>query len=131
MVIAASGYVKIRDFTTTRRYRMPFRHPRYALDYINTNPLVRRGKWEIDLSKTGFLTEAGRCLVLVTEVGQRQVVMVLLDSYGTKTPVGDAGRIRRWIRTGSGGPIAKAAWQYQKEKGAGFEFTAAAAGESE
>lgn len=121
MVIAAAEYDLIRKYTTTRRYHVKFQNPRYRLGYVNTNPLTRRGGWDIHLSKTGYLTEAGRCLVMLTRVNGREVAMVLLDSFGTKTPIGDAGRIKRWIETGSGGPIADAAVRYSREKGATYD----------
>lgn len=121
MVIAAAGYDLIREYTTTRRYHVNFQSPRYQLGYANTNPLTRRGSWNIHLSKTGYLTEAGRCLVMLTLVDEREIAMVLLDSFGTKTPIGDAGRVKRWIETGSGGPIADAARRYSREKGARYD----------
>lgn len=121
MVIAAAGYDLIREYTTTRRYHVNFQSPRYRLGYVNTNPLTRRGGWNIHLSKTGYLTEAGRCLVMLTRVDGREIAMVLLDSFGTNTPIGDAGRIKRWIETGSGGPIADAARRYSREKGATYD----------
>lgn len=122
MVLAAADYDIIREFTTTRRYHVTFSNPRYRLGYVNTNPLTRRGGWDIRLSKTGYLTEAGRCLVMLTQVKGRETALVLLDSYGTKTPIGDAGRIKRWIETGTGGPIADAARRYSREKGANPDY---------
>ena len=76
---------------------------------MNTNRLVRGGSWDIQLSKTGFTNEAGRCLVMKTRVGNRPLVMVLLDSQGKLTPLGDANRIKRWLETGSSGPAPRAA----------------------
>lgn len=121
MVVAASKYDLIRAYSTTAQYRITFRDPHYTLGYINTNPLIRRQSWDISLSKTGYLTEAGRCLVMLAEVDDADIVIVLLDSYGTRTPIGDAGRIRRWIETGNGGRIAGAALRYSEEKGARYE----------
>jgi D-alanyl-D-alanine endopeptidase (penicillin-binding protein 7) len=116
MVRAASGYRLISEFTTRARYVARFQNPRYSLPYVNTNVLVRRGDWNIDLSKTGYIREAGRCLVMLTEINGRQVVMVMLDSFGKWTPVGDAGRIKRWINTGDSGDIAAAALRYERRK---------------
>ena len=118
LVRAASDYPLIREFTDSPRHTVRFRHPRYRLHYGNTNVLVYRNHWDIDLSKTGYLNEAGRCLVLVTTIGQRPVAMVLLDSFGRRTPVGDAGRIRRWFETGESGSIAAAARRYEQRKSA-------------
>ena len=66
---------------------------------MNTNRLVRAGSWDIELSKTGYTNEAGRCLVMKTRVGDRPMVMVLLNSQGKLTPVGDANRIKQWLET--------------------------------
>lgn len=121
MVRAASGYDLIHEFTTQAKYTARFRHPRYTLRYVNTNPLVRRGEWDIALSKTGFIDEAGRCLVMLTEVDGRQVAMVMLDSFGKYTPVGDAGRIKEWINTGASGDIARAALRYERVRTAEIE----------
>jgi D-alanyl-D-alanine endopeptidase (penicillin-binding protein 7) len=98
----ASGYPLIREFTTTASRTVTFPQPRYKLDFVNTNRLVRGGAWDIQLSKTGYTNEAGRCLVMKTRVGNRPVVMVLLDSQGKLTPLGDANRIKRWIETSPG-----------------------------
>lgn len=116
MVRAAVGYGLIREFTTRASHVARFQKPRYSLSYVNTNALVRRGDWEIALSKTGYIREAGRCLVMLTEVDGRQVAMVMLDSFGKLTPIGDAGRIRRWMNTGEGGEIAGAALRYEQRK---------------
>ena len=116
LIRAASDYPLIREFTDSPRHTVRFRYPRYRLRYGNTNVLVYRRHWDIGLSKTGYLNEAGRCLVLVTEIEQRPVAMVLLDSFGRRTPVGDAGRIRRWLETGEGGSIAAAARRYEQRK---------------
>lgn len=101
MTQAASRYPLITQFTTTAEYSVRFPQPRYALDFVNTNRLVRGGSWDIQLSKTGYTSEAGRCLVMKTRVGNRPLVMVLLDSQGKLTPLGDANRIKRWLEGNS------------------------------
>lgn len=116
LVRAAAGYKAIRDYSTTRVFTANFSHPRYRLGYTNTNPLVRGGNWDISLSKTGYLDEAGRCLVMVADIGNREVVMVMLDSFGKRTPVGDAGRIRSWLENGDAGRIAGAARDYERRR---------------
>ena len=104
MAQAASRYPLIRQITTTPKRTVKFPQPRYSLDFVNTNRLVVGGSWNIELSKTGFTNEAGRCLLMKTKLSNRPVVVVLLDSQGKLTPLGDAGRIRRWLETGSSGP---------------------------
>ncbi|MGP4845202.1 D-alanyl-D-alanine endopeptidase [Marinobacter sp. 1Y8] len=113
LVNAAFRHKTLRTYTTTTYFTAHFRNPRYSLAYGNTNVLVHRSSWGVGLSKTGNLKEAGRCLVMVINVDGREVVTVLLDSFGTRTPIGDAGRIRRWLATGEGGSIAKAAKDYE------------------
>jgi len=107
---AASTYPLIREFSTTTQRTVSFPQPRYSLDFVNTNRLVRGGTWDIELSKTGYTNEAGRCLVMKTRLGNRPLVMVLLDSQGKLTPLGDANRIKRWLETGNAGtaPTARA-----------------------
>jgi serine-type D-Ala-D-Ala endopeptidase (penicillin-binding protein 7) len=67
------------------------------LAYRNTNGLVRGGMWDIGLSKTGFISEAGRCLVMRVRMASRDMVVVLLDSWGRYSRIGDANRIRKWL----------------------------------
>lgn len=97
MTQAASRYPLITQFTTTAEYSVRFPEPRYSLDFVNTNRLVRGGSWDIQLSKTGYTSEAGRCLVMKTRVGNRPLVMVLLNSQGKLSPLGDANRIKQWL----------------------------------
>lgn len=116
MLSAAVKYSTIRKYTTTQVYTANFKKPRYRLAYTNTNALVRTGKWDIKLSKTGYLDEAGRCLVMVTKVNNKNVAMVLLDSFGKRSPTGDANRIKKWLATGKTGSVAKSAHNYQRNK---------------
>lgn len=116
MVLAARDYPLIRDYSTTVQHTARFRKPNYVLGYANTNRLVQNANWDIHLSKTGFLNEAGRCLALFTRIEGRDLVVVLLDSFGKQTHIGDAGRIRRWMQTGSSGTLASAAVRYQSQK---------------
>jgi D-alanyl-D-alanine endopeptidase (penicillin-binding protein 7) len=130
MVQAAHRYPLIREMSTTSQHSVRFRNPRYSLNYGNTNSLVRSPRWDVHLSKTGYLSEAGRCLVMVTEVQGEPMVMVLLDSLGSRTPLGDAGRIRRWLETGNGGAVASDALNYERvrtaERAASLNGTGAA-----
>ena len=97
MTQAASQYALIREYTTTAERTVSFPQPRYSLGFVNTNRLVRGGSWDIELSKTGFTNEAGRCLVMKTRIDNRPLVMILLDAQGKLTPMGDATRIRQWL----------------------------------
>lgn len=103
MVKAAGTYSLIRQFTTTTDDEVLLASARHPLAYRNTNRLVRGGQWDIALSKTGFINEAGHCLVMLAEVAQREVVMVFLDVPGKLTPVGDATRFKSWMEAGGGG----------------------------
>jgi len=116
MVAAAVKYPVIKKYTTTQVHTARFKKPRYVLAYTNTNILVRSGKWDIKLSKTGYLDEAGRCLVMVTKVKDKDVVMVLLDSFGKRSPSGDASRIKKWLSSGKQGRVATSALNYQQKK---------------
>lgn len=98
LVLAAQNYVEIHDATTSTSHSVEVGHNR-QLRFRNTNPLVRNAQWDIGLSKTGYISEAGRCLVMEARISQRPVVIVLLDSWGKRTRVGDANRVRRWMET--------------------------------
>ncbi|MBZ2169268.1 D-alanyl-D-alanine endopeptidase [Marinobacter sp. F4216] len=124
LVNAASRHPEFEEYSTTRYYRAKFRKPRYSLSFGNTNALVHRDSWGVSLSKTGYLEEAGRCLVMVSRMEGKPVVTVLLDSLGTRSPMGDAGRIKRWLDTGARGQVAKAARRYEQEKNAAYAATA-------
>lgn len=69
--------------------------------FVNTNRLTREDEWQIGLSKTGFINEAGHCLVMQAEIAQRKVIIVLLDALGKYNRLGDANRIKQWLE-GSG-----------------------------
>lgn len=113
---AAYATEELAALTTTYQHTARFRNPRYTLPYGNTNPLVASSRWDLELTKTGYLMEAGRCLVMVARVDDRPLGMVLLNSFGTRTPLGDAGRIRRWLTTGSSGTVAGAAREYERKQ---------------
>ena len=66
---------------------------------------MRGGEWNIQVSKTGFIREAGKCLVMLTTIASRPIVIVLLDSYGKLTRVGDANRVKYWLETGEAMPV--------------------------
>ncbi|PCM42958.1 D-alanyl-D-alanine endopeptidase [Marinobacter sp. ANT_B65] len=124
LVNAASKHPEIREYSTTGYFIGQFRKPGYSLSFGNTNALVHRESWGVGLSKTGYLSEAGRCLVMVSNMNGRQVVTVLLDSLGTRSPMGDAGRIKRWLDSGAKGQVAEAARQYAQQKNAAYNSVA-------
>ncbi|MBE0485856.1 D-alanyl-D-alanine endopeptidase [Marinobacter sp.] len=117
---AAMAHPMIGELSTTGYYRAQFRSPRYSLSFGNTNALVHRQSWGVGLSKTGYLTDAGRCLIMVSDMDEEPVITVLLDSLGTRSPMGDAGRIKRWLTTGQPGSVAAAAKRYEQEKNAAW-----------
>lgn len=97
MVAAAARYPEIRNHSTTAEAKVELNGR--IRDFHNTNALVRSDNWEIGVSKTGYISEAGRCLVMQARVADRPVVIVLLDSQGKMTRVGDANRIKRWMES--------------------------------
>jgi D-alanyl-D-alanine endopeptidase (penicillin-binding protein 7) len=97
LVRVAHGYPLIREYSTR-----PSAHVRArggTVGFNNTNSLVRSGKWDIELSKTGYISAAGRCLVMHLRVASRELIVVLLDSYGKYSRIGDARRIRKWLES--------------------------------
>ncbi|MBU0544413.1 MAG: D-alanyl-D-alanine endopeptidase [Proteobacteria bacterium] len=95
MVDAAYHYELVREFTT--REDATIHSGRRTLEFHNTNRLILNPRWQIGLSKTGFTNEAGRCLVMQAEVARRSLLIVLLDSQGKLSRIGDANRIRQWL----------------------------------
>ncbi len=101
MVKGAYQYPLIREFTTTPAHEVETVAGR-NLQFRNSNGLVKNPAWEIGLSKTGYISEAGRCLVMQARIASRPVVIVLLDSWGKLTRVGDANRIKKWMESHTG-----------------------------
>lgn len=99
MVTAAARYPEIRQYSTTAEAKVELNGR--VQNFGTTNPLVRSESWEIGVSKTGYISEAGRCLVMQARVADKPVVIVLLDSQGKMTRVGDANRIKRWMESAS------------------------------
>ena len=97
MVAAAHHYPLIREFSTTSGAKAEVKGR--ELGFHNTNQLVSSPAWEIGLSKTGYIQEAGKCLVMQARVADKPVVIVLLDSSGKQTRIGDANRIKRWMES--------------------------------
>jgi serine-type D-Ala-D-Ala endopeptidase (penicillin-binding protein 7) len=107
MVKAAAAYPMIRDATTTSSHYVEVQPTGALLGFNNTNALVRGGDWDIQVSKTGFIREAGKCLVMLANIASRPIVIVLLDSYGRLTRIGDANRVKYWLETGEAMPVVK------------------------
>lgn len=105
LVNAAHHYPKIRDFST--RDEATIHSGRRPLSFINTNALVRNHRWNIGLSKTGYIEEAGKCLVMQARLAERPVLIVLLDSWGKYTRLGDAQRIKQWMEGPAPAPVRK------------------------
>jgi D-alanyl-D-alanine endopeptidase (penicillin-binding protein 7) len=100
MVDAAHKYPLIREYTTSDSFRIESEEKRRrALSYVNSNRLIKSQQWEIGLSKTGYISEAGRCLVMQAMIADKPTIIVLLDSWGKMSRIGDANRIKRWIET--------------------------------
>ncbi len=95
MVTSAHKYKLIRELTTTTEAKINV--DGQDLAYRNTNPLVRSPSWDVGISKTGYISEAGKCLVMQARLAEKPVVIILLDSAGTLTRVGDANRIKHWM----------------------------------
>ena len=98
LVLAAYEYPLIREHTTAHSYAVTLDNGR-LVHYSNSNRLVNSSAWDIGLSKTGFINEAGRCLVMQSRIASRQVIIVLLDSWGKLTRIGDANRIKKWMES--------------------------------
>ncbi len=98
MVAAARHYALIHQYTTSTSHSVEGLKGR-TMRFSNTNPLVRNASWNIGVSKTGYIHEAGLCLVMEATIKQRPVIIVLLDSWGKRTRVGDANRIKKWMES--------------------------------
>jgi len=87
----------LRELTTSPDYQVAVGNR--TLQYNNTNRLVKNPAWDIGLQKTGYISEAGRCLVMQTKIAGRKLIMVFLDSAGKLTRIADAERVRRWVES--------------------------------
>ena len=107
LVVAASQNPTIRAYSTDPSYAVRVRHR--MVEFRNTDKLVANPAWNIVVQKTGYITEAGRCLVMEAVIEGRSVVIVLLDSFGKYTRLADATRIKRWMEASlrHGGSLAQ------------------------
>lgn len=96
----AKDFPLIHQATTQKQLTVYPYKTKGPLKYVNTNRLLKNKKWDIELSKTGYINEAGRCLVMEAEILGEPLFIVLLNSYGKLTPFGDANRLRKWIESG-------------------------------
>ena len=99
LVRAAYDFPLIRELSTSPEYAVAV--GRRTVQFHNTNRLVRSPAWDIGLQKTGYIVEAGRCLVMQARMAGRKLIMVFLDSSGKYSRLGDAERVRHWIESGS------------------------------
>ena len=97
LVAASYQYPEIRNATTMPFYHLSIAGRANPVEFKNTNVLVRDGEWDIGLSKTGFINEAGRCLVMQTTMAGEPMIMIFLNADGTNKRTGDANRIRKWV----------------------------------
>ena len=97
LVGAAHEYPLIRQYST--RESATVQSLGRPLGYRNTNGLVRSARWEIGVQKTGYISEAGRCLVMRVRLASKDLIVVLLDSWGKHSRVGDANRIKKWLES--------------------------------
>ncbi|GKX61986.1 D-alanyl-D-alanine endopeptidase [Pragia fontium] len=107
LVIATKKYPMLSQLSTTEGKTVSFENPRYTLEFHNTNHLIRNHDWKIQLTKTGYTDEAGRCLTMRTTIGNREVALVMLDAYGKYTHFADANRLRNWMESGQSLSIAE------------------------
>lgn len=97
LVRVASQYSLIREYSTTDKDLVVDEETGKVIRFVNTNRLVRKDTWDISLSKTGFTSDAGNCLVMKLTLGSRPLVIVLLNSWGKLSKYGDTNRIKRWL----------------------------------
>ncbi|MEC3765404.1 D-alanyl-D-alanine endopeptidase [Cupriavidus sp. SS-3] len=102
MVNAAYRNPTIREYSTQTEHEVNVLGR--TQHYVSTNRLVRGGNWEIGLQKTGFISEAGQCLVMQARVHGRNVVMVFLDSAGKLSRFADANRVKDWLEHSPSSP---------------------------
>ncbi|MBL8518582.1 MAG: D-alanyl-D-alanine endopeptidase [Betaproteobacteria bacterium] len=99
LVSEAARYPMIREFSTTPELHVTLPNAKKPMGFNNTNALVKNQEWNIGLSKTGYISESGKCLVMQATIANNPVVIVLLDSWGRLTRIGDANRIKKWLET--------------------------------
>lgn len=106
LVDAAHQQPLMRELTTSTGHQVSV--GKRVLQFNNTNRLVKNPSWDIGLQKTGYISEAGRCLVMQTKVAGRQLIMIFLDSAGKLSRLGDAERVRHWVESAANAANIKA-----------------------
>ena len=99
LVRAAAMNPTVRKFSTDPDHAVSIKGR--ALEFRNTNSLVKKPDWQVTVQKTGYNADAGRCLVMQAVIDGRDVVIILLNSWGTLTRIGDANRVRHWLESGA------------------------------
>ena len=117
LVNVAHGDPLLRELSTSPGYEVAVGHK--TLQYNNTNGLVKNPSWDIGLQKTGYISEAGRCLVMQAQVAGRKLIMVFLDSAGKFSRLGDAERVRQWVESKPGLPSMATPLQAVRVSGSG------------
>ncbi|MEO8655633.1 MAG: D-alanyl-D-alanine endopeptidase [Ramlibacter sp.] len=97
LVSAAYNDPLMRELTTSPEHEVTV--GKRMMQFRNTNRLVKNPDWEIGLQKTGYISEAGQCLVMQAKIAGRKLIMVFLDSAGKLSRIGDAERVRRWVES--------------------------------
>ncbi|CAK9884517.1 MAG: D-alanyl-D-alanine endopeptidase [Candidatus Erwinia impunctatus] len=113
---ATTHYPLISQLSVTPETSVHFSHPDYTLSFRNTNHLIYRADWQIQLTKTGYTDEAGHCLVMRTVINQHPVALVVMDAFGKYTHFADARRLRSWIETGKVSAVPAEALEYKASK---------------
>ncbi|MEE3661824.1 D-alanyl-D-alanine endopeptidase [Brenneria sp. g21c3] len=116
LLIASKQYPLLSQLSTTQEKTVTFSRPVYSLPFRNTNHLVGKSDWNIQLTKTGFTNQAGHCLVMRTVINQRPVALVVLDAFGKYTHFADANRLRKWLESGKISDVPAVALNYKKQK---------------
>ena len=97
LVAAASAHDTIREYSVSKESVVPVGAQDKAVQFRSTNGLIGNPEWDIQLQKTGYISAAGRCLVMQASMAGRKLTLVLLDSAGKYSRFGDAERIRKWL----------------------------------
>ncbi|NKF50887.1 D-alanyl-D-alanine endopeptidase [Shewanella sp. WXL01] len=113
---ASQSYPELKRLSSMPKRHVIFSKPRYKLDFHNTNKLVFKDSWDIALTKTGYTSKAGQCLVMLAEMNKREVAFVVLDAFGKYTHLADANRFKRYLETGKVSKVPKEAQKYKQQK---------------
>lgn len=122
---ATRQYPMLGQLSTTTEHTAAFKNPNYSLGFRNTNGLVRKANWSVQLTKTGYTDAAGHCLVMRTVMNGKPVAFVVLDAYGKYTHMADASRLRTWLETGKVTAVPASAISYRQQKIAQRQLQAA------